>query len=141
MKYYPEGTVRAKKMPDDAASFNVNVRCTRRRVPGAADVVDDDSQEEGVESEQEQDPEVLRQQENQDEIDRDIQHLQEQLQQDNRDESIIQDYGEDPGPSQRQERGTKRTRSGAKARGTGRGRGRGGGSRRARSSASAGPEA
>ena len=121
-------------MPDDAASLNVNVRCTRRRVPGAADVVDDDSQEEGVESEQEQDPEVLRQQENQDEIDRDIQHLQEQLQQDNRDESIIQDYGEDPGPSQRRQRGSKRTRGGAKARG----RGRGGGRRGASSSAGPG---
>ena len=88
-------------MPDDAASFNVNVRCTRRKVPGAADVVDDDSQEEGVESEQEQDPEVLRQQENQDQIDRDLQHLQEQLQ-DEQDETTTKDYGEDPGPSQRQ---------------------------------------
>ena len=125
-------------MPDDAASLNVNVRCTRRRVPGAPNDEDDnDSQEEGVESEQEQDPEVLRQQENQDEIDRDIQHLQEQLQ-DGRDESIIQDYGEDPGPSQRRQRGTKRTRGGAKARGTGRGRGRGGGRRGASSSAGPG---
>ena len=110
-------------MPDDAASLNVNVRCIRKGVPGAANVVDDDNHEEGVESEQEQDPEQLRQQENQDEIDRDIQHLQEQLQQDNQDESIIHDYGEDPGPSQRRQRGTKRTRGGAKARGTGRGRG------------------
>ena len=122
-------------MPDDAASLNVNVRCTRKGVPGAANVADDDSQEEGVESEQEQDPEVLRQQENQDEIDRDIQNLQEQLQ-DDRDESIIQDYGEDPGPSQRRQRGTKKTRGGAKARGTG--RGRGGGKRGARSSAGPG---